>query len=369
MPPRALTFNRARLWLGPHPEYVVETRPLTLALALAFALAQTACGTPSPPQKTATPEGEKASAKEAPAKKASLTAPLPKGKVISPTLVIGGQPSVAHLEEMAAAGLKTIVNLKTDGEMKYDEAAEAKRLGMTYIAMPMAGKKGLTDKNASRLDEVLKAGEPTLVHCQSGNRVGALFALHAQKFKGASIEEAMTIGLSHGMTRLKGPVRELLEVKAERGFAKDAQKKVGLFKAALGAELKAALTAGGPAKAISVCADKAPEIAKKMSDDTLSIRRVGTRVRNSKTNTPTAAMKAVMGGLTTDKPVYHGVIDGKEASVHALFIQQPVCLSCHGPKGSLAPEVTAALAEQYPDDAAVGYAMGDLRGAIVVERR
>ncbi|MGB0590616.1 MAG: c-type heme family protein [Myxococcota bacterium] len=342
------------------------TRTLTLTTVLTLASLTAGCDKPAPP----TPEApEAAQESEAPAPKVSLTAPLPKGKLISPTLVVGGQPTKAHLEEMAASGLTTVVNLKTEGEMTFDEAAEAKRLGLTYIAMPMAGKKGLTDKNAARLDEVLKAGEPTLVHCQSGNRVGALFALHAQKFKGASTEEAMTIGLSHGMTRLKGPVRELLEVKAERGFAKDAQEKVGLFKAALGAELKAALKAGGPAKAISVCAEKAPEIAAKMSDDTLSIRRVGTRVRNTKTNTPTHAMNAVMKGLTPDKPVHLGVIDGKETAVHGLFIQNPVCLSCHGPKGSLAPEVTAALAEQYPDDAAVGYAMGDLRGAVVVERR
>ena len=179
----------------------------------------------------------------------------------------------------------------------------------------------------------------------------------------------MAIGLAHGMTRLKSSVHELLTVTSERNFAKDAASKVGLFKAALGAELKAALKAGGPAKAISVCAEKAPEIAAKMSDDTLSIRRVGTRVRNAKTNTPTHAMNAVMKGLTPDKSVHLGVIDGKETAVHGLFIQNPVCLSCHGPKGSLAPEVTAALAEQYPDDAAVGYAMGDLRGAVVVERR
>jgi uncharacterized protein (TIGR01244 family) len=341
----------------------VLTRAPMLVFTLVFTCATAACDKPSPPN-----QSPSSATTEAPAAVA-LTAPIPKGTVISPILAVGGQPTTEALDEMAASGLKTVINLKTAGEMTFDEAAEATRLGLTYIAMPVAGKRGLNDANVARLHEVLEAGTPTLVHCQGGNRVGALFALHAQRYRGASVEDAMAVGLAHGMTGLKGAVHELLTVKSERSFAKDAANKVGLFKAALGAELKAALKAGGPAKAIRVCAERAPEISAEVSDDTLSIRRVGTRVRNTKTNTPTRAMKAVMGGLTPDQPVHLGVIDGKEASVHGLFIQNPVCLSCHGPKGSLAPEVTAALAERYPDDAAVGYAMGDLRGAVVVERR
>ena len=45
-----------------------------------------------------------------------------------------------------------------------------------------------------------------------------------------------------------------------------------------------------------------------------------------------------------------------------------VCLKCHGDAESLAPEVSDRLAELYPDDRATGFAMGDLRGAFVVER-
>ncbi|MDP6944642.1 MAG: DUF3365 domain-containing protein [Myxococcota bacterium] len=303
-----------------------------------------------------------------PAPKA-LVAPIPKGKVISSTLVVGGQPTPEALAEMAKAGLKTVVNLKTPGEMTFDEAAEAERLGLTYVAIPMAGKAGLNAANVERLHGLLEAGDTTLVHCQGGNRVGALFALHAQRYEGASVEDAMAVGLAHGMTGLEGPVLELLTVNGEVSFVKAAAKQVGLFKAALGAELKAALKAGGPAHAIGVCAEKAPVIAQKMSDDTLTIRRVGTRVRNTKTNTPTAAMTAVMSGLTPDNPVHVGAVDGKQTAVHALFIQEPVCLSCHGAPGSLGAEVKAALAARYPDDGATGYQMGDLRGAIVVEKR
>ena len=341
--------------------------PSVLILLLSLLLAP-GCSPQAPPASEA-PSSVKAPEGSTPAPTAALSAPIPKGKVISPLLVTGGQPTKEALTQMAAQGLKAVVNLKTAREMPFDEAAEAKRLGLTYVSIPMAGKSGLKAQNVERLEAVLAEGQPTLVHCQSGNRVGALFALHAQRYKGASVEDAMALGLSHGMTGLKGAVLEHLKVNAERNFVKTAAQKVGLFKAALGAELKAALTQGGAAHAIGVCADKAPAIAEKMSDERLSIRRVGTRVRNTKTNTPSSAMRAVLQTLTREKPVHVGMIDGKEAAVHALFIDKPVCVSCHGDKASMAPAVLSALAERYPDDAATGYAMGQLRGAVVVERR
>jgi hypothetical protein len=39
-----------------------------------------------------------------------------------------------------------------------------------------------------------------------------------------------------------------------------------------------------------------------------------------------------------------------------------VCLQCHGPVSRLSPDVLAYLAQAYPDDRAVGFEEGDLRG-------
>lgn len=44
-----------------------------------------------------------------------------------------------------------------------------------------------------------------------------------------------------------------------------------------------------------------------------------------------------------------------------------MCVNCHGPAESLAPEVASALTEKYPEDKATGYAEGDLRGWFWVE--
>jgi hypothetical protein len=43
-----------------------------------------------------------------------------------------------------------------------------------------------------------------------------------------------------------------------------------------------------------------------------------------------------------------------------------MCLRCHGP--AVAPEVLAAVRRLYPDDEAVGFGEGDIRGAVSVRQ-
>jgi len=40
------------------------------------------------------------------------------------------------------------------------------------------------------------------------------------------------------------------------------------------------------------------------------------------------------------------------------------CLKCHGQ--NIAPEITAKLKENYPDDKATGFKLGDVRGAFSI---
>jgi hypothetical protein len=47
---------------------------------------------------------------------------------------------------------------------------------------------------------------------------------------------------------------------------------------------------------------------------------------------------------------------------------QGMCMSCHGPREALAPEVRERLEERYPHDRATGFAVGDLRGAFSIRQ-
>ncbi len=138
--------------------------------------------------------------------------------------------------------------------------------------------------------------------------------------------------------------------------------------------LRQELDAGGPAKAIAVCSEVAPAIAARLSRDGLTVRRVGTRVRNP-ANAPDPFEAAVLARW--QEGIRRGVAPREDDAwvdadgVRTLRVMRPImtgklCLACHGETAKLAPAVRAALAERYPTDRATGYREGDLRGAVSV---
>jgi uncharacterized protein (TIGR01244 family) len=125
-----------------------------------------------------------------------------------------GQPDKAVLEAVSDAGFVAVVDLRTAAEDRgFDEPAAVEALGMEYHSLEIAGAKGVTFDNARELDRILAGIDgPVLLHCQSGNRVGALTALRAS-MQGATDEDALAIGREAGMTRLEAAVTERLAEK------------------------------------------------------------------------------------------------------------------------------------------------------------
>jgi uncharacterized protein (TIGR01244 family) len=126
-------------------------------------------------------------------------------------LVIGGQPSADLLREAAEAGIRVVVNFRPAGEeaLDYDEAALAAELGLAYLEVPVAKQGGLTEENVRLFDAVLEqvGDQPALMHCSTGNRVGAMFALHAARYRGMDTEAAVELGKAHGLTHFEDEVR------------------------------------------------------------------------------------------------------------------------------------------------------------------
>ncbi|HYW02472.1 MAG TPA: protein tyrosine phosphatase family protein [Gammaproteobacteria bacterium] len=126
----------------------------------------------------------------------------------------GGQPTRESLEEARQKGFRTIVNLRPEGEFTdFDQAAVVRELGMEYIVIPVAGARDLNAENARRLHEILSDPDrcPALVHCGSGNRVGALFALRACLHEGCTPDESLQRGREAGLTGLEPTVHEILQ--------------------------------------------------------------------------------------------------------------------------------------------------------------
>jgi len=82
---------------------------------------------------------------------------------------------------------------------------------MSYVSMPVDSEVDINFEKAAELDQIVNGfNGPVLVHCGSGNRVGALFALN-KKAQGASNEEAIAAGKTAGMTRLEPEVLKVLQ--------------------------------------------------------------------------------------------------------------------------------------------------------------
>ena len=125
-----------------------------------------------------------------------------------------GQPDAALLSAAKDAGYVAVIDLRTAGEERgMDEADVVESLGMSYHLIEVAGAGGVTFENATELDGVMAGIDgPVLLHCRTGNRVGALLALRAS-MNGASDEEALATGKASGLTSLEGAVAEQLAKK------------------------------------------------------------------------------------------------------------------------------------------------------------
>lgn len=147
---------------------------------------------------------------------------------------------------------------------------------------------------------------------------------------------------------------------------------------ALGTELMGALLGelkeGGPVRAVRVCSEVAQKTAAAHSTDTTTVRRVSLKVRNP-TDRPDDWERAQLQRL--EELHRQGELPGEVAEARqedgqrVLRWLKPIvvaemCLQCHGAPESFQPEVRELLAERYPEDEAVGYQAGDLRGAISV---
>ena len=148
----------------------------------------------------------------------------------------------------------------------------------------------------------------------------------------------------------------------------------------LKSQLQQALQERGVAGAIPVCSEIAPAIAGRLSRETgWQVTRVGTRVRNPLLGIPDAYEQRVLedfqrrlaAGEDAGAMEHLEAVDepgGRYLRYLKPLVTQPPCLGCHGPRESLDPQVTRVLDNNYPHDQAVGYQVGELRGAVSIKR-
>ncbi|NMC44827.1 MAG: DUF3365 domain-containing protein [candidate division Zixibacteria bacterium] len=143
------------------------------------------------------------------------------------------------------------------------------------------------------------------------------------------------------------------------------------FQKELTQELVKAMTAGGPENAIKVCAVKAPEIADRISQmPGIDIRRVSLQMRNPNIVPDRYEFDILRQFATTshEEPRVASVLVRDSGDVKRFRYMKEIktgqlCLSCHGNPNGFSFALKKALRDKYPGDRAVGYRIGDSRGA------
>jgi hypothetical protein len=127
-----------------------------------------------------------------------------------------------------------------------------------------------------------------------------------------------------------------------------------------------------------VCNEQAPKIATKIATDAnVQIGRTALKLRNPK-NAPSEWQRAVLldfqnrlkSGEAIGALEYATTVKSGNQTEHRYMkaiATEPVCLTCHG--AQVSPSLQSSIRAKYPSDAATGFNVGELRGAVYIVRR
>lgn len=145
-----------------------------------------------------------------------------------------------------------------------------------------------------------------------------------------------------------------------------ADKAIAELQTTLLGRLKAELGKGGPQAAVTVCRDEAQQLTASIgARHALQMGRTSHRLRNpANAPRPWAATWVASYGGTAAADAVPGVF---ELSGGRLGVLRPMgtadlCVMCHGPRETVQATIGDVLKVSYPNDLAVGFAPGDLRG-------
>ncbi|WP_019673053.1 beta-lactamase hydrolase domain-containing protein [Psychrobacter lutiphocae] len=138
----------------------------------------------------------------------ALESVLNNAKFPDANTVVSGSLTPEMVAKLAEAGIEHVINLQPEAELSFDEKAAVEAQGMSYTHLPIVDADDLKQLNLLEFDKVLRAhhGKKTLLHCDSGNKVGACMALRAGWLRGRKMDTAMQRGKDHGLEDLEQEV-------------------------------------------------------------------------------------------------------------------------------------------------------------------
>lgn len=152
-------------------------------------------------------------------------------------------------------------------------------------------------------------------------------------------------------------------------------KLINSFGKKLKGELMAAMKEDGALSAINTCAEVAPQIEDQYSTEFWQIKRVSDKQRRTSNKTDEHEQEILLKFAVNNEEgisFYDEWIESDSGKFYYYYKPLRIgklCLNCHGNSEDIPTKVKEALNEQYPEDMAIGYKAGDLRGMFVVKAK
>ena len=115
----------------------------------------------------------------------------------------GAQPADLGFKSLATLGVKTVIDLRGEGERSHAEEEAVKSAGMRYVGVPMRGLGAPTSDEMSKILALLDdpSAGPVFLHCKRGaDRTGTVIACYRIKHDRWDNQKALNEARSYGMS-------------------------------------------------------------------------------------------------------------------------------------------------------------------------
>lgn len=139
---------------------------------------------------------------------------LPNFHQVNERLYRGAQPLSGAMKELAARGIKTVINLRGADEGTRAEETEAKAAGLRYFSVPLPGLGRPSDEQVEKALALINDAEnsPVFVHCHHGeDRTGTIIAVYRISHDGWTAAEAKKEAKRYGMSRFQFAMKDYIE--------------------------------------------------------------------------------------------------------------------------------------------------------------
>ena len=103
----------------------------------------------------------------------------------------GAQPLDGQYADLAALGIKTIINLTSGEDVRDDEKAMVEKNGMRYLHIPMSTRKAPTEAQIAAFMTAVDEEGAVYVHCVGGrHRTGVMTAVYRMMKDGLTADQA-----------------------------------------------------------------------------------------------------------------------------------------------------------------------------------